>query len=110
MLDGMNMKELLEKAKEMQKAFHEKKSEAAGKTVDVEVGAGMVKLTMSGNVDLLSIAIDPEIVDRNDVATLEDLIRSAVNEGIRKAKELGTSSLSEMMSEMNLPDLSGFTK
>ncbi len=109
MLDGLNMNELLEKAKEMQKSFNEKKAEAAKKTVDVEVGAGMIKLTMNGNIDLISISIDPEIVDRDDVSTLEDLVRSAVNEGIRKAKELGTSGLADMMSRMNIPDLANLT-
>ena len=110
MLDGFNMNELLEKAKEMQKTFNEKKAEAAKKTADVEIGAGMVKLTVNGNIELLSITIDPEIVDKNDISTLEDLVRSAVNEGIRKAKALGTSSLSEMMSDLQLPDLGNFTK
>ena len=110
MLDGLNMNELFEKAKEMQKSFNEKKEEAAKKKINVEVGAGMVKLVMNGNIELLSITIDPEIVDREDVSTLEDLVRSAVNEGIRKAKETGTSGLADMMSEMKLPNIGNLTE
>ena len=109
-MDGLNMSELLEKAKELQKTCNKKKEEAAGKTVEVEVGAGMVRLTVNGNMELLSISIDPEIVDKEDIATLEDLVRSAVNEGVRKAKELGTAGLSEMMSAINLPNLGNFAK
>lgn len=105
MIDGLNMNDLLQKAKEMQDNFAKKKDEAAKKTIDVEVAAGMIKLTMNGNMELLSIKIDPEIVDKEDVSTLEDLIRSGVNEGIRQAKELGTSGLADMVSNFNLPDL-----
>ena len=105
MIDGLNMNDLLQKAKEMQENFSKKKEEAAQKKIDVEVAAGMVKLTMNGNMDLLSINIDPEIVDKEDISTLEDLVRSAVNEGIRQARELGTSGISDMVSNFNLPDL-----
>jgi nucleoid-associated protein EbfC len=105
MIDGLNMNDLLQKAKEMQENFSKKKEEAAQKTIDVEVAAGMVKLTMNGNMDLLSINIDPEIVDKNDVSTLEDLVRSAVNEGVRQARELGTSGIADMVSNFNLQDL-----
>ena len=105
MIDGLNMNDLLQKAKEMQENFSKKKEEAAQKTIDVEVAAGMVKLTMNGNMDLLSINIDPEIVDKNDVSTLEDLVRSAVNEGVRQARELGTSGIADMVSNFNLQAL-----
>jgi len=105
MIDGLNMNDLLEKAKEMQENFSKKKEEAAQKMIDVEVAAGMVKLTMNGNMDLLSINIDPEIVDKDDISTLEDLVRSAVNEGIRQARELGTSGIADMVSNFNLQDL-----
>ena len=105
MIDGLNMNDLLQKAKEMQENFSKKKEEAAQKTIDVEVAAGMVKLTMNGNMDLLSINIDPEIVDKNDVSTLEYLVRSAVNEGVRQARELGTSGIADMVSNFNLQDL-----
>ncbi len=105
MIDGLNMNDLLQKAKEMQENFSKKKEEAAKKTIDVEVAAGMVKLTMNGNMDLLAISIDPEIVDKEDVSTLEDLVRSAVNEGIRQARELGTSGIADMVSNFNLQDL-----
>ena len=105
MLDGLNMNDLLKKAEEMQKNFAKKKEEAAQKTIDVEVAAGMVKMTINGNLEVLSINIDPEIVDKNDVSTLEDLVRSAVNEGIRQAKALGTSNITDMLSNFNLQDL-----
>lgn len=106
MMDGLDMKSLMEKAKEMQKTLAKKKEEAATKTVEVSVGGGMVTIIMNGNLETLSIKIDPEIVDKNDVDTLEDLVRAASNEAVRQAKQLVSSGLSDMMADMNLPDLS----
>ena len=110
MIEGLDMNQLLEKAKEVQKTFAKKKEEAASKTVDVEVGAGMVKVQMNGNLELTKITLDPDIVDKNDIETLEDLVRSAINEATRQAKELGTSGLADLMGNMNLDNLPGMGK
>ena len=106
MIKGLDMKDLLEKAKELQQTLADKKKEAAVKTVDVAVGGGMVQMVMNGNLELLSIKIDPEIVDRDDIETLEDLVRAGVNEAIRQSKELGASGLSDLMG--NMPPLPNF--
>jgi len=105
MIKGLDINELLEKAKAIQENIANKKKEAADKTVDVSVGGGMVTAKMNGNLELLAIKLDPEIVDKDDIETLEDLIRSSINEVLRQAKELSPSGLGDMMSEMNLPDL-----
>lgn len=110
MIDGLNMNDLLEKAKEMQNTLSKKKEEAASKTVDVSVGGGMITLQMNGNMEMLAIKIDPEIVDKEDVETLEDLVRAAVNEGLRKAKELGTAGFSDILADMKLPDFGSLGK
>lgn len=109
-MEGINMKELLNKAQEMQKSLAKKKEEAATKTVEVTVGGGMVTITMNGNLETLSIKIDPEIVDKNDIDTLEDLVRAAANEAVRQAKQLVSDGLSDLMGDMNLPDLSDLMK
>lgn len=110
MMDKLDLGELMNKAKEMQDAFNKKKAEASEKTVDVEVAAGMVKATMNGNLELLSLKVDPEIVDKDDVETLEELVRSAVNEGIRKAKDLGTTSMTDMLSGVDISSFLGGNK
>ncbi len=104
MIEGLNMNELLEKAKEMQSAMSKKKEEAGSKIVDVSVGGGMITLQMNGNMEMIDIKIDPEIVDKEDVDTLEDLVLAAVNEGMRKAKELGTAGFTDILTNMKLPD------
>ncbi|MBU2647261.1 YbaB/EbfC family nucleoid-associated protein [bacterium] len=110
MIEGMDMKALLEKAREMQKNLSKKKAEAATKTVEVTVGGGMVSIVMNGNLETLSIKIDPEIVDKNEIETLEDLVRAASNEAVRQAKQLVSTGLSDIMADMNLPDLSDLMK
>ncbi|MDH5559800.1 MAG: YbaB/EbfC family nucleoid-associated protein [Deltaproteobacteria bacterium] len=110
MFKGLDMNELLGKAKEVQESFEQKKREAAQKKIEVAVGGGMVKITMNGNLEVLELSIDPEVVDKEDVATLEDLVRSAVNESVRQAKELSSTGFSDIMSGINLPDFKEFMK
>lgn len=110
MLNGIDMKELMSKAKEMQKTLALKKEEAASKTVDISVGGGMVQITMNGNLDTLSIKLDPEIVEKDEIETLEDLIRAAVNEAVKQARELVTTGLSDIISGLDMPDLNNLIK
>ena len=105
MFDKLNMEDLLSKAKELQDNLVEKQNEAAKQTIEVSVGGGMVNVVMNGKMELLSIKIDAEVVDKNDVETLEDLIRSAVNEGIRKARDIMSSELSKLTGGMNIPGM-----
>ncbi len=109
MFKGLDMNELMKKAKEMQKTLAEKKESAAAKTVDVSVGGGMVQIKMNGNMETLAVKIDPEIVDKNEVEILEDLMRAAYNEAVRQAKELASTELSDIMSGLDLSDLTKFT-
>ncbi len=105
MLKGLDMKDLLEKAKEMQKNLAQKKEEAASKTVDVSVGGGMVQIVMNGNLETLSMKIDPEIVNQDEVETLEDLIRAANNEAVRQAKKLVAVGMEDLMPNIDIPGL-----
>lgn len=105
MFDKLNMDDILSKAKELQENLAEKQSEAAKQTVEVTVGGGMVSVLMNGKMDLLSIKIDPEVIDKNDPETLEDLVRSAVNEGIRKSRDLMSSEISKLTGGFKIPGL-----
>jgi hypothetical protein len=106
MFKGIDMNELMKKAKEMQKTLAEKKKSAASKSVDVSVGGGMVQMKMNGNLETLWVKIDPEIVDKKEVEILEDLIRAACNEAVRQARHLVSTELSDILSGLNLSDLS----
>ena len=72
----------------MQKQMEEIQAKAADELVEVASGGGMVKIKMNGKQELISISLEKEIIDPSDPEMLQDLIISAVNEGIRKSQEL----------------------
>ena len=102
----IDMNELMKKAQELSANMQAKQEEMGRETFDVSVGGEMVQMTFNGKMELVSMKIDPEIVDPNYVETLQDLIISATNEGIRQAQERAKQMLGEqfggMMGGMNL--------
>jgi DNA-binding YbaB/EbfC family protein len=90
----MNIKQLMKQAQQMQDQMQRQMA-----TIRVEgtAGGGMVKAEMSGNKELLSITIDKEAVDPDDVEMLQDLVKAAVNEASRKVDEEMQSSMGNMM-------------
>jgi nucleoid-associated protein EbfC len=96
----VNIKQLMKQAQQMQEQMQR---QMASIRVEGTAGGGMVKAEMSGNKELLSVTIDKEAVDPEDVEMLQDLIKAAVNEAARKVDEEMQSSLGSMTGGMNLP-------
>jgi DNA-binding YbaB/EbfC family protein len=96
----MNIKQLMKQAQQMQDQMQRQMSQIK---VEGTAGGGMVKAEMSGNKELLSITIDKEAVDPNDVEMLQDLVKAAVNEAARKVDEEMNSSLGAMTGGMKMP-------
>lgn len=96
----MNIKQLMKQAQQMQDQMQR---QMASIEVEGTAGGGMVKATMSGNKELLSIVIDKEAVDPEDVEMLQDLVKAAVNEAARKVDEAMQSSLGAMTGGMKIP-------
>lgn len=96
----MNIKQLMKQAQQMQEQMQQ---QMASLRVEGTSGGGMVRAEMSGNKELLSITIDPEAVDPEDVDMLQDLVKAAVNEASRKVDEAMQSSLGSMTGGMKLP-------
>jgi len=65
----------------------------------------MVKVTMTGDLQVKSVSIDPAAVDPDDVAMLEDIVAAATNEALRQAQELAGSKMSAVTGGMNIPGL-----
>jgi len=89
----------------MQKQMMEIQEELADRTVEATVGGGMVAVVANGQQDILSIKIDPEVVDPNDVEMLQDLILAAVNEAHRKAQEMMNQEMSKLTGGLKIPGL-----
>jgi hypothetical protein len=96
----MNIKQLMKQAQQMQDQMQR---QMASIRVEGTAGGGMVKAEMSGNKELLSITIDKEAVDPDDVDMLQDLVKAAVNEASRKVDEEMQSSMGSMTGGMKIP-------
>jgi DNA-binding YbaB/EbfC family protein len=96
----MNIKQLMKQAQQMQDQMQRQMESLK---VEGTAGGGMVRAEMSGNKELLSITIDKEAVDPEDVEMLQDLVKAAVNEAARKVDEAMQSSLGGMTGGMKIP-------
>ena len=96
----IDMNEIMKKAQELSETMKQQQEELAKQTFTVSVGGEMVKMTFNGKQEAKSIEIDPEIVDTDDIETLQDLILSAVNEGLRKSQQNMQNSLGQQIGKM----------
>ena len=96
----MNIKQLMKQAQQMQEQMQR---QMASLKVEGTAGGGMVKVEMNGNKEALSVVIDKEAVDPNDVDMLQDLVKAAVNEAVRKVDEEMQSSMGAMTGGMKIP-------
>ncbi len=91
----------------MQEKLAEVQKEMGLKTCEASAGGGMVTVTVNGNQELISLKIDPSVVDPEDVDMLQDLIVAAVNEGFRRSKDMVSDEMGKVTSGlgMNIPGL-----
>jgi nucleoid-associated protein EbfC len=95
----------MKQAKKMQEKIASIQAELESKTVEATTGGGMVTVVVNGKFEILSLKIDKEVVNPEDVDMLQDLIAAAVNEGIRKAQEMATAEMSKITGGFNIPGL-----
>jgi DNA-binding YbaB/EbfC family protein len=88
-----NLNKMLEQAQQMLAQQQEAQEKLKEQTVEATAGGGMVRVVMSGDLRLQTLAIDPEAVDPEDVEMLQDLVTAAINEAIRSAEELQQQAL-----------------
>jgi hypothetical protein len=101
----MKLDNIMKQAQKMQKQMMEIQEELANKTVEASVGGGVVTVVANGQQEILSVTIDPEVVDPADVEMLQDLIIAAVNEAHRKSQELMNTEMSKLTGGLKIPGL-----
>lgn len=89
-----NMNNLMKQAQRMQRQMEEKTAELENQSYEATAGGGVVTVTVSGKREILSIKMDKEVVDPDDIEMLEDLLISATNEALRKVDEASASAMS----------------
>lgn len=101
----MNISEMMKQAKEFQEKMATIQEELGTKTVTGTSGGGMVTATVNGRGELIGLAIEKDIVNPDEVQMLQDLIVAAVNDGTRKASEMGKGEMSKLTGGLNIPGL-----
>ena len=99
----MDMQKLMKQAQDMQAQLAKAQEGLADERVEASSGGGMVTVTANGNGDVLSIKIDPEGVDADDIEMLEDMVLAAVNEAHRMAGDLAQQKMGSVTGGMGLP-------
>lgn len=104
----MNIAKMMKQAQQMQKKMGEMQAELAEKEFESSVGGGKVTVVANGAGDVMSIKIDPAVVDPGDVEMLEDLVLSGVKQAIAQAKEESQAEMSKLTAGLGLPPGLGF--
>ena len=98
----MDMQNMMKQAQEMQQRLQKQMAEMR---VEASAGGGMVTVVVNGNKHIQSLKIDPEVVSKEDVDMLQDLILAAINDANRKAEEQLNKQMSGLMGGMKIPGL-----
>jgi len=96
---------LMKQARQMQDKVAEIQEEMASRTVEAAAGGGMVTATANGAGDIVSVRIEKEVVDPDDIEMLEDLVRAACNEAVKKGRDLAAEEMKKITGGMNIPGL-----
>jgi len=96
---------LMKQAREMQQQLSRLQAELEKLEVEGSSGGGMVSVTVNGKKDLLSLTIQPEVVNRDDIPMLEDLIRAAIKQAQEKVEAASRERLGNMTGGLSLPGL-----
>ena len=100
---GGNMKNIMKQMGKMKEQMERLQNEAGEKTVEASSGGGMVTVTAKAKGEVVSIAIEPEIISETDIEMLQDLVTAAVNEALYKGQELMKDEVSRFTAGMGLP-------
>jgi len=97
--------DLMKQAQKMQQEMGRIQEESKKKTVEASSGGGMVVATASGALEILSVKIEKDVVNPDDIEMLQDLVVAAVNEAIRMAQQMVSEDMSKVTGGMNMPGM-----
>jgi len=100
-----NMQSMLKQAQKMQEDMAAMQAELEEREYEVAAGGGVVGVKINGKKEILSVKIEPEVVDPDDIETLEDLIVAAVNEAIKKVEAVSAEEMQKITGSMSIPGM-----
>lgn len=95
----------LQQVKALQEKMAKMQEELSFKKIEASSGGGMVTVVVNGRQEVLSIKIDPQVVDPQDIDMLQDLVVAAVNDGLRRAQEMAAAEMGKLAGGLNIPGL-----
>ncbi|HUV78850.1 MAG TPA: YbaB/EbfC family nucleoid-associated protein [Desulfobacterales bacterium] len=99
------MGKMMKQAQQLQSKMMKLQEELAKKTIETTSGGGMVKVVANGRQQVVSIQIEKEVVDPDDLEMLQDLILAAINDALIKSQEMVSGEMSKLTGGMNIPGL-----
>ena len=96
---------IMKEAQKLQQQMERMQEEVAQKKVEATAGGGMVTVQANGKQELLSIKLDPEVINKDDAQMLEDLVLAACNEALRKSRELVQQEMGKLTGGLKIPGL-----
>jgi nucleoid-associated protein EbfC len=99
------MGDMMKQAQKLQAKMVKLQEELAEKTVETSSGGGMVKVIANGKQQIISIKIEKEVVDPEDVEMLQDLVLAAVNDALAKSQEMVSGEMSKLTGGLKIPGL-----
>ncbi len=100
-----NMKEMMRQAQMLQNKMAKAQEDLASKSVEATAGGGMVKAVANGRQEILSVTIEKEVVDPDDVEMLQDLVVAAVNEALKRSKEMMEQEMAKITGGLKIPGM-----
>lgn len=100
-----NLNHLMKQAQQMQQKMSTLQKELETRELETSSGGGMIKIKINGKQEILEFSIDKECVDPNDVDTLEELVKTAVNQAVRESQDMVSNAMSKITGGMNIPGL-----
>lgn len=100
-----NMNNMMKQVQKMQKDMEKMQAELGEKEVEASVGGGAVVVKANGNKEVLSIKINPEVVDPDDVEMLEDLVLTAVNQALKAADDMMAGGMAKISGGLGIPGM-----
>ncbi len=99
--------DIMREAQKLQSEMQRMQEEAKKKTVEASAGGGMVSVVASGAGEIISVKIEKDVVNPDDVEMLQDLILAAANEALRRAQQMVNDDMSKLTSGLQLPGMGG---
>lgn len=101
----MNIQEMMRQAKRLQSKMEKIREEAAQRNVEGTAGGGMVTVTVNGKNEVLSVKIEREVVDPEEIEMLQDLVVAATNQALSRAQEMMEQELSKVTGGLPIPGM-----